>query len=626
MLWLVCIVGAGAVSGLYAQENRGSTVQEPDSLPPIRFTPEQASDYIHRLMATELFRFQVADKSLSELLNRLLDHYEEPFDSVKAKLGNMPEDAYGLSSMQRLHSDTIPVRWLNQHSFILDTVPLSREPLLLKQTVTMKLADLSGLLPENVSEELRNLLDSVFQTRDTINEMVIDTAFLRSRKVELYHIEGELIEPPMTFPDSYTGHSFLPGKEGLVVFSTHEYVHADKNGSHIGVRPVDSLLNAVETLLQYLTQRDSALLMIRGADGVRTPLWITTGRPDLSRFWIKNDQNDSISIWVGNPEHRLITLQLEEGVNVKRPEKLGAQDLPVIHVQPVRKLVPIRPLEGAPHAWKNSFVGSVSLNQNHLSNWAKGGVSSFSTMVDLLAKSDYVNKQTKEQWNSSGRLRYGSIRSKENGYRTNNDILEFNSQYNRQQREKLDFSALLYFKTQIAYGYKYPNDSVVVSKFLNPGAFTVGVGFEYRPVKNGSINVSPLSYKNTFVLDTANINQTAHGVDATQRSRQEFGGQVLVRHSMSVFNGMAVSNSLRLFSSYLNKPQNIDVDWELGMEKQINWYFTIRVNLHLIYDDDVKFAILDADGNPVKWPDGTPRKAPRTQINQFLGLTLTFRI
>jgi hypothetical protein len=89
---------------------------------------------------------------------------------------------------------------------------------------------------------------------------------------------------------------------------------------------------------------------------------------------------------------------------------------------------------------------------------------------------------------------------------------------------------------------------------------------------------------------------------------------------------MEISNTVRLFSSYLDKPQNVDIDWEMSLEKQISWYFKIRLNLHLIYDDDILFPIKDENNEPILLPDGSPKKGPRTQFNQLLGLTLVFKI
>jgi len=160
-----------------------------------------------------------------------------------------------------------------------------------------------------------------------------------------------------------------------------------------------------------------------------------------------------------------------------------------------------------------------------------------------------------------------------------------------------------------------------VSKFLNPSTFTVGLGLEYKPAKKSTINFSVISYKNTFVLDTAQIDQTIHGIDKNQRARQEMGGQLLINSEVTVFRDLNISNSLRLFSNYLEKPQNVDVDWEINLEKQISLYFTVKLNVHMIYDDDIRLPKRDDNNNPILDPDGNEILAPMLQFKQFLGLT-----
>jgi hypothetical protein len=392
-------------------------------------------------------------------------------------------------------------------------------------------------------------------------------------------------------------------------------------------RTTDSLKTAIETLTAFAYERDSIFINIKDITGEKTPLWLTSGKEDLNRYWVKNSKNDSITLWVGNPSKHEIALILEEDVNVERLEKKMVDDIPFTTIAPDRNLAKIKPLKEIPIYWKYDFITSYSLNENYLSKyWAQGGESSLSSMLDVNTKSEYNNKETKIKWINTGRLRYGTTWTDDQGFRTTTDIFEINSQYNRVLREKIDFSSVLYFKSQVAKGYNYPNDSVVVSRFLNPGSFTVGMGMEYKPNKKTSINFSLLSYRNTFVLDTVTINQTAHGIEKDKRSRQEMGGQLLVKNSMTLLKDMEISNTVRLFSNYLEKPQNVDIDWEMSVEKQISWYFKIRLNLHLIYDDDILFPLYDKNDEPVLLPDGSPKKAPKAQFNQLLGLTLVFRI
>jgi hypothetical protein len=242
-----------------------------------------------------------------------------------------------------------------------------------------------------------------------------------------------------------------------------------------------------------------------------------------------------------------------------------------------------------------------------------------------MGEATYNNTEANTKWINTMRINFGTLSTKENGFRKNHDLFEINSKFNRNASGKIGLSASFYMKNQLAKGYNYPNDSVVVSKFLNPGSLTVGLGVEYKPWKHTTINMAPLSYKNTFVLDTALIDQTKHGIEKGKKAKQEMGAQVVLNNKISPYKELTVENRLRLFSGYLNKPQNVDVDWELIMDQRINWFFTIRVNLHLIYDDDVRFPVLDAEGLPVLLPDGSGKTVARTQFKEFIGLSLQFK-
>jgi hypothetical protein len=69
----------------------------------------------------------------------------------------------------------------------------------------------------------------------------------------------------------------------------------------------------------------------------------------------------------------------------------------------------------------------------------------------------------------------------------------------------------------------------------------------------------------------------------------------------------------------------VDVDWELILDQKINWFFTIRLNLHLIYDDDVRFPVFDSEGEPIQNPDGSDYTVAKTQFREFIGLSLQFK-
>lgn len=607
-----------------------------DSIPQrvISFTEETASEYIIKLMDFEgLWRQDEDTMRLS--LSRLINHYNQPFDSVARQLDRFNYQIIDPQLTRIIRSDTLPVRWLSRSVFIVDTLPLEKEPFITQQTIVISAVDsmvynMFDSIPNLVNKDtLRSMIDSMLYVRDTITEVFIDAHYLQSKDILMHQIVDDVITPPL-LPSNDRRSARLLADSARVLVSDTSLAHIASRQSPFykvpGREMPDSLRFAVEALLDYTDKRDSILLFFNDTYGKKMPFWLTTEKDELFRYWVKNLENDSITIWIGNPSKNVITLELEEDVYVERLEKMMADDIPITTIQPQRSLIRSQPLEEIPVFWSHSLSSAFTLNQTHLSNWSKGGESSLAAMLDLRASADYTNKQTDRKWDNSARLRYGTLITKENGFRTNTDRLEVNSQYNKVIINKLDFSSIFYFNTQIAKGFKYPNDSVVVSKFLNPGTFTVGAGIEYKPFKDFLLNFSVLSYKNTFVLDTTSINQRTHGIDIDKRARQEMGGQLVIKNKFSILDGLNVSNTVRLFSNYLEKPQNVDVDWEINLDKRINWYFLIRLNFHFIYDEDILFPALDSNDEPVLLPDGSEKKVPRLQLKQFLGLTLSFRL
>jgi hypothetical protein len=603
----------------------GVIVPEKDSIQQsvIEFSPKLASDYIKNLLGQEgLWRDHKSDYKQS--LIRLTNNYFEPFDSVKNRLTRFPYESIEIKKSNIVHLDTIPIRWLNRPYFILDTVTLDKDPIIKQKTIVLHVIDpLSASIVAKMPE-VKDRVESIIHSKDTILETIIDYKYLESKKIKVYKVSENGITPSLFPRNRNYSTRFIADSTKIVISKTSRAFVANKESPFYIVSSEnmpDSLQSAISTLLSYTNKRDSIYLQIKDNRGRKKPIWLTDGREGLFRYWVKNSKNDSVTVWIGNPSKTELSIILDEDVNVEQIEKKMIDDLPFTTIKPERTLVKIPPLKEIPIYWNYGLISSYTLNGNYLSNWARGGESSVSSMLDISGKADYNNKEAKMKWTNSGRLRYGTTwTEKYKEFRSNVDILEFNSQFNNVIREKLDFSSVFYMRTQVAKGYSYPANAepIVVSKFLNPGSFTIGAGFEYKPNKNTGINFSVLSYRSTFVLDTALINQKAYGIDADKRTRHEMGGQLVVRNSTTIFKDMEITNSVRLFSNYLKSPKNMDVDWEMGLEKHISWYFKIRLRLHLIYDDDILF--------PVKLPDGNEIKVPKTQFNPFVGLTLAFKI
>jgi hypothetical protein len=367
----------------------------------------------------------------------------------------------------------------------------------------------------------------------------------------------------------------------------------------------DSVKAAINSLIRYIDEKDSLLVKISGSTGTPLPVWLNSKSEKLSRFWLKNENSDSVTVWIGGVSKNMLGLFLEDGVSFRRLTKESKYSDAHLNLKEInsKSLMELNPNAIKPHYWKLHSESNFILNQTSVSNWVKGGENSIALASDITGFADYNNKKINLLSNNFMRLKFGLVKSGDYPIRKNMDLLETNSKLNHRAFRKVDFSAIMLFKSQLANGYNYPNDSVPVSKFFNPATLTIGLGLDYKPNKTTSINFSPFSYKGTFVTDTLHIDQTRYGVPVNKKSLNEPGISLLIAHEFRPYKTITITNRLQLFTNYIHNPQNIDVDWEMIATAKINWFSEIRLNTHLIFDDDTKTVVLDEDKKPVQMPD-----------------------
>ena len=75
---------------------------------------------------------------------------------------------------------------------------------------------------------------------------------------------------------------------------------------------------------------------------------------------------------------------------------------------------------------------------------------------------------------------------------------------------------------------------------------------------------------------------------------------------------MTLYSRLDLYSDYLRKPQNVDINWEVQINMVINKWFSTTLTTNMVYDDDVKITLSDG------------RKVKRVQFKELLGVGLQF--
>lgn len=266
-------------------------------------------------------------------------------------------------------------------------------------------------------------------------------------------------------------------------------------------------------------------------------------------------------------------------------------------------------------AWKKGGNAELLFNQAAYNNWQAGGANSFAAngSVFLFARYDNGGKWV---WANALNLAYG-VNLQDGVYNKTDDRIEFESRADRRISENWRISGLLNFRTQFTDGFTAPGiteDTAKISTFMAPGYLVVGLGLTYKPNDRFTAFISPLTSKQTFVMDQRLADEGAFGVDPGSQFRQEIGGYVNLKYFQNIVENVDLRLSLDLFSNYLDGNYKfIDVNGQFALLMKVNNWLTASLTMDVIYDHDIIFDT--SDGGPSR----------RTQFKQVLGVGLTHR-
>ena len=278
---------------------------------------------------------------------------------------------------------------------------------------------------------------------------------------------------------------------------------------------------------------------------------------------------------------------------------------------------------------KNTF--GVNLSEVAFVNWNAGGNNSVSALFYANFQRNFEKDLT--MWKNSASLRYGINAQEGREIRKTEDELRLNSSFGFRQDSTSNwyYSGKFSFNSQFSNGYKYPDTEVAISRFMAPGYTFLGAGTEFsHPEEDLTIYLSPITFKSTFVLDQRLANEGSFGVEPAvtdelgnilkegENVRTEFGFLVTSGFSKEVWENIDLNNQLSLYSDYLNKFGNIDVDWQMTVNMKVNEFIKANVGSHIRYDDDVKFKE-DTNGDGKLETSG-----PRVQLKQMLGVGVVY--
>ncbi len=284
--------------------------------------------------------------------------------------------------------------------------------------------------------------------------------------------------------------------------------------------------------------------------------------------------------------------------------------------------------------WTYSAFLSQQINQASFSNWVQGGENTVASTSIVRMTANFQNDIF--SWENRLNMAFGLIKTENKPLRKNEDFIHLTSKAGREISPHFNTSWLGEFRSQFYKGYNYPNDSVVVSRFMAPGNLSLSLGIDYKPWEFLSIFLSPASGKFTFVRDQQLANKGSYGVRPAEYDddgnllregsnlNAEFGALLNIMFSKEIFEGTEVDSRLSLFNNLIDKDKsnrkNTAVDWETSANIKINRYITASFLIHMLYDHDTPIPVMDEEGTP------TGDFTRKLQIKQMFGLGLSYRL
>ncbi|HEX4877618.1 MAG TPA: DUF3078 domain-containing protein, partial [Chitinophagaceae bacterium] len=207
-------------------------------------------------------------------------------------------------------------------------------------------------------------------------------------------------------------------------------------------------------------------------------------------------------------------------------------------------------------------------------------------------------KEKNHSWDNTLDVNFGYINTTSLGGRKNDDRFDLLTKYGLALNSKLNLATLANFRSQLLNGYTWPNNvKTFASAFLSPAYLVASQGLDYKPVKDLSIFVSPVTSRWVFVKDSLLSAKGEYGVKPHRHSINQNGAFATVSYQ-KVFNKyFSYKSRLDLFSNYQKDPQNVDLFMTNTFSAKVAKIIAFTWNVDMIYDDDVRL-FGDAGSSP----------------------------
>lgn len=498
-----------------------------------------------------------------------------------------------------------------------DTVKISRDSLIrliqikdsmllqasLDSLATNNLLELIWWEKDSIQEELQNFkyvmhLDSIYQQRQDSLWADFNRTNRWALRDSLFGIEQDSVRIKLEslLDVVYSNSSRVPDKKRMRQLWDNLIYHLGNDSTYFWI---------------HYSEGDSIGVVLKDGMEVRNAIFLTNQQADSAKVFLRGTGKHDLHMWVDDD------LFLKHVL--KRTANPGT--IPTEYKEVSLLKVAARPLPTAPPVyWTTDGQIVFQLNQWAYSNWANGADNRLTFIMDSKGLAKY--QKGKMSWTSDYWYRFGLLKDQGQQLYKNVDLMKIKTDFRHTAFKKMSYSALGQFDSQLFPGYASSKDTVPNSRFMTPATLNLGVGMVYIANANFSVNLSPISGKFTFVLDTLTVSQSKFGLKPGQRVKGEPGATLNINYKKLLWKNINWTTGIKLFSSYTNNPEKIDVDWTSQFSLKVNKYVSTSLFFYVKYDDDIIIPIFE-------WVDGVKKKVDegkRIQLQQTFGITFTYHL
>lgn len=231
--------------------------------------------------------------------------------------------------------------------------------------------------------------------------------------------------------------------------------------------------------------------------------------------------------------------------------------------------------------WNPSGVVGINLSQIAFKDWTQGGTNALA--YTLFSNFGVIYFDTPWKWRTYLKAAYGRTKLEDQGYRTTDNELYFESIVTRKIGWAVDPYFALTIRSAITKGFDYKSDPAVqIVDFFDPGYFTEALGFQYA---HGEIFSSRLgiAIQQTIADKFAALYTDDPETAELEKFKFDTGIESVSEVKYNFYDNMTYLSFLRLFSRF-NSLDVWDVRWDNTIAAKVNNYITVNFNVVLVHE------------------------------------------